>query len=249
MRQKRVVFILALLFFIVPYTQAQSESKSKSIGGMEISYGAKVGLVSSDFASDFQKLESTESRTSFSGGLFGSIKITDLIGVTLEALYVQEGTMRLNSDYIYYRTSIPGSGVTLNRVNSNIVMHNIEVPLMVDLYLGKSEYNPRVYLGGSFDYILSVTAKNLWAYYGGNDQRVVSKRKPDNVSSSFKQYNVGAIIGAGISYDMFNFDIRYKFGTMPVNNLATYNFRNTYKENFSTNVLMITVGVNINKLF
>ena len=243
---KRIIIILTFLFFTIPIVNAQDSSG----GGLSINYGVKAGLVSSDFASDFQKLESTESRTSFSAGLFADVKITDLLGVSLEALYVQEGTMRMNPDYIYYESQITqdNGDITINRVNSNIVMHNIEVPLLINVYLGDNDFNSRIFVGGSFDYIYNVYAKNLLSYSYDEEAYVVSDRAKDVVKSSFKEYNIGAIIGAGISYEMISVDIRYKFGMMPLNNLATYNYRNYYKEDFSTNVLMISVGVNINEL-
>lgn len=244
---KRIVFILTFLFFTIPIVNAQDASSG---GGLSINYGVKAGLVSSDFASDFQKLESTESRTSFSAGLFADIKFTDLLGVSIEALYVQEGTMRINPDYIYYESSIySGTGdLSINRVNSNIVMHNIEVPLLINVYLGDNDFNSRIFIGGSFDYIYNVYAKNLLSYSADGEAYVLSDRTTDVVSSSFAEYNIGAIIGAGISYDMISVDIRYKLGVMAINNLATFNYRNYYKEDFSTNVLMVSVGLNINEL-
>ncbi len=246
-KQNRIVLILIFLFFTIPIVKAQESSGE---GGLSINYGIKAGLVSSDFASDFQKLETTESRTSFSGGLFADFKFSELLGVSIEALYVQEGTMRINPDYIYYDSQVSSDGsLTINRVNSNIIMHNIEVPLLINIYLGDNDYNPRLYIGGSFDYIYNVYAKNLLSYSSGGESYVVSERAFDVVSSSFKEYNVGAIIGAGISLDVISLDIRYKFGVMPINNLATFNYRNTYKEDFSTNVLFVSIGLNINKLF
>lgn len=253
MRMKKkinAVLILIFLFFTIPIVKAQQSSSGGS-GGISINYGIKAGLVSSSFASDFQKLESMESRTSFSAGLFADIKFTNFLGISIEGLYVQEGTMRMNPDYIYYesRISPEGSALTIDRVNSNIVMHNFEVPLLINLYLGDSKYNPRIFIGGSFDYIYSVYAKNLISYSEGTESYILSDRTFDVVSSSFTEYNIGAIIGAGISYNLFSVDIRYKFGTMPINNLATFNYRNSYKEDFSTNVLMVSLGLNINQLF
>ena len=246
-KQNRIVLILIFLFFTIPIVKAQESSGG---GGLSINYGIKAGLVSSDFSSNFQKLDNTESRTSFSAGLFSSIKITDLIGVSLEALYVQEGTMQLNSDYIYYESYVAESSLYVNRVNSNIVMHNIEIPLLVNLYLGDNDFNSRIFAGGSFDYIYNVYAKNLISYSSsGGESYVLSDRALDVVKSSFNSYNIGVIIGAGISFDMYSVDIRYKFGVTPINNLATYDYRNTYKEDFSTNVLMISVGININEFF
>ncbi|MFO7829502.1 MAG: porin family protein [Bacteroidales bacterium] len=246
-KQNRIVLILIFLFFTIPIVKAQESSGG---GGLSINYGIKAGLVSSDFASDFQKLETTESRTSFSGGLFADFKFSKLLGISIEALYVQEGTMRINPDYIYYNSQVSSDGsLTIDRVNSNIIMHNFEAPLLINIYLGENDYNSRIYFGGSFDYIYNVYAKNLLSYNSGEESYVVSERAFDVVSSSFKEYNVGAIIGAGISLDAISIDIRYKFGLMPINNLATYNYRNTYKEDFSTNVLFVSLGLNINKLF
>lgn len=244
---KRILLILTFLFFTIPIINAQDASSG---GGLEVNYGVKAGLVSSDFASEYQKLESTESRTSFSGGLFADFKFTSHFGLSIEALYVQEGTMRLNPDYIYYEGSISSNegSLTIDKVNSNIIMHNLEAPLLINYYIGNNDYNARIFVGGSFDYIYNVYAKNLLSYSSDNAAYVLSDRKMDVVSSSFTQYNIGAIIGAGISYNIISIDIRYKVGMMPINNLATYNYNNSYKEDFSTNVLMISIGLNINEL-
>jgi len=237
------VLTLFFLFFAVPLVNGQDGSSSD---GIALNYGIKAGLVSSDF----QKLESTESRTAYSAGLFVDYKITDLLGISVEALYVQEGTMRMNPDYIYYNGSMTtNESFTIEKVNSNIIMHNFEAPLLINFYLGQSNFNPKVFVGGSFDYIYNVYAKNLLSYSSETDTYVISDRSLDVVTSSFKEYNVGAVIGAGISYEFLTLDIRYKFGVMDVNNLATFNYQNSYKEDFSTNVLMVSVGMNINKLF
>jgi hypothetical protein len=110
----------------------------------------------------------------------------------------------------------------------------------------------KAFLGGSFDYIYNAYTNNLLSIYSSrtnpSSAYVLSDRYSDVVTSSFTYYNVSGIIGAGVEYGAYSLDIRYKLGFVPINNLATYNLRNEYLYDFTSNALMISVGLNIQKL-
>jgi hypothetical protein len=222
-------------------------------------------------------LQGIESRTSFSVGLFAEYQLSDKFGVSLDALYVQEGAMRMDPRYVYYQSQLswtnasltlppPHDGDTyyLSKVNTNVVMNNFEFPVLLNYYLPATNgLQPKLFLGGSFDYIYRVQARNLLAVshenlwntlnvYGQDFSQyqayVLPKRETDDITHSFEYYNVGVVGGAGVTFKAFSLELRYKVGMMPINNLATYKVQNSYKENFSSNTLFVTFGIKLNKL-
>jgi hypothetical protein len=262
---KKLVIIICFLVIVLPRARSQDDDiELITSGSSGFSYGVKGGLVSSVFAQDFQKLETIESRTGFSVGLFGTYQFNDKMGISIEALYVQEGVNHLDPNYLYYNDGINSEGYNLfnsgnysnmyiRRVNSNVTLHNFEFPLLFNYTLPKiGEIKPKAFIGGSFDYIYSAYAKNLLSIFSYNTNPdaayVLSDRYSDVVTSSYTYYNVSGIIGAGLEYDAYSLDIRYKFGFVPINNLATYNLQNQYLADYTSNALMISIGVNINQL-
>lgn len=247
--QKKIVLVILFLAVLGIGVKAQEDNAAGAL-----SYGVKGGLVSSVFASQGQKLEGTESRTGFTLGLYGQYGINDQFGVSLEALYVQEGTMRINSGYVYYQPKIVSNDGTkaVEKINSNIIMNCIEIPVKVNYFLPEmSGAAPKIFVGGSFDFINNVTAKNLVAvtFSEGDDAVILPTRDKDKVNSSFKKFNFGVVMGAAVSVSDFTVDLTYKIGTRKINDLATYNYKNSVKEDFSYNTLLITVGYNLSKLF
>jgi hypothetical protein len=269
MRKMFKLFLCGLFILGAAGINAQEEEVSTGGGGGflgfsldNLNYGAKIGLVSSTFASQGQKLGArTESRTGLAIGVFGEYKILDYLGATVEVLYVQEGTMRLDPRYVYPYPSYSAQGdgeISLTKENSNILLHNLEIPVMVNYYLPEmGDLKFKAFAGVSFDFILRATAKNLLSVQFEAEEDleglstgsiVLPKRAKDDVTSSFEYYNVGAIIGAGVTYDMFTLDVSFKWGLRPINNLATFNIGNGGREDFTTNTLMIKFGANLNKL-
>lgn len=252
---KKIVIILLFLVIILPRARSQDDDIQLITGGGgsgQFLYGAKIGLVSSTFASQGQKLEDCESRTGVAAGIFGEYKFNASVGVTVEALYVQEGTMRLDPSYLYYYTTYPGNNFSLTKENSNVLLNNIEVPVLVNYYLPEmGGIKLKAFAGPSFDFIMQAKAKNLLSvqWYGQQGESIVlDERASDIVSTSFNTYYFSAVIGAGVTYDKYTLDISFKWGVTPINSLATYNINNyNGREDISTNTLMIKLGVNINE--
>jgi hypothetical protein len=254
---KKSVIIFCCIVLFLP--NAHSLGLGQSAGDNRFYFGAKGGLVSSVFAQDFQKMETTESRTGFSLGVFAGYQISDFIGLSVEALYVKEGTMHLDPNYIYFYNGISSSetysqSITIQRVNSNIVLHNFEFPVLACFSLPKlGSLNAKLFAGGSFDLIYNAYAYNLLSVTSNNTNPstsyVLSDRYYDNVTSSFAAYNLSGILGIGFEYGAYCVDIRYKLGFVPINNMATYNLQNQYKADFTSNALIISVGVNMIELF
>lgn len=265
MRKMFKLFLCVMFLWGATNIRAQDIEESTPGGGGflgfsldNLTYGVKVGLSSSTFATNGQKLEHTESLTGTAAGIFGEYKILDYLGATVEVLYVQEGTMRLDPRYVYYHTTYNGDngGTALTKENSNIRLHNIEIPVLVNYYLpDMGDIKLKAFAGASFDFIMMAKAKNLLSVQWGNNESIVlSDRAKDDVTSSFEYYNIGAVIGAGVTYDMFTLDVSFKWGLRPINNLATFNYENggddfgPAREDFTTNTLLIKLGVNLNEL-
>jgi hypothetical protein len=204
-------------------------------------------------------------------------QLSDNFGFSIDALYVQEGTMRMDPRYVYFQTQLSWDNSSLlntdphtydtyylSKINTNVVMHNIEIPVMLNYYLPEMNgLQPKIQLGGSFDYIYKVYARNLLAishydYWGnldiyGDDMSsyeafVLPERETDDITESFEYYNAGIVGGIGFSFNAFTFDVRYKAGLMPISNLATFKYQNTSREDFSTNTLFVSLGIKLNKL-
>lgn len=261
MRKMRNLFLCCLLILCTTGIRAQDDDPVSSGGGFfdNLSYGVKAGIVSSTFASQGQKLESLESRTGLAAGIFGEYKILDYLGATVEVNYVQEGAMRVDPRYVYYYTSYESNAGAITKENSNILLHNIEIPVLVNYYLpDMGDLKVKAFAGASFDFILMAKAKNLLSVQfdgaEGQTSLVLNPRASDDITSSFEYYSIGAVIGTGVTYDMFTLDVLFKLGVTPINNLATYNYNNggnfgEAREDIMTNTLMIRLGVNLNELF
>jgi hypothetical protein len=241
--------------FMISAVKSQEEGSSGAF-----SYGVKLGMTSSTFASQYQKLEDAESMTGFTGGLYAKYMFNDKMGVSLEALYAMEGTMRLNPAYIYTYTTYSNSTMSLTKANSNVILHNIDVPVLFNYTVADlSGVKLTVMAGVSFDYMLMAQAKNLLVYSITNTNTTTDGmyynyitlpgRAVDDVSYAFKPYNVGAQVGVAADFGLISADLSYKIGLMPINDLATYNLNNyAGSENISTNTVFIKLGINIMQL-
>ncbi len=282
--KKNLFLIAAMLFAFVGGLSAQEDDEFTvdDGGSAGFSYGIKGGLVSSTFASEYQKLSgSNESRTAFSGGLFAEIAFSDMVGLSVEALYVQEGTLRIDPRYVYHYSSYGNSpysitytdgttqklnnSLVLSKANSNVILHCVEAPVMLNVYLPEmGDARPKIYVGGSYDHILMAQSRDLlvlsrgdsWDATGniGSDPSsdetyTLPQRSTENVTESFEYFNVSALAGAEFKVGAFSADIRYKVGLKPISNLSTFKFQNYGRQDFSTNTLFVSCGLYLNELF
>jgi hypothetical protein len=111
-------------------------------GSSGFSIGIKGGGIRSTMRTDYQ-FKFAEHRYGPVGGLSLGYRFSDLFGLQTDVLYTQEGASCVPAEYLYVEPSVYGSSdqIYLQRLNSNVVLHNVEVPLQFNF-----SYSFRVFL-------------------------------------------------------------------------------------------------------
>ena len=237
-----LAYALVFLFFLNTNVTGQE-------GAGNIAFGVKVGVASSTLSNSYQNMLYSENKVGFAGGGFVSYQILDFLGASAEVLYVQEGASHTNPSFFYYPEAL-WRGETAKE-NTNLTMHNIEIPVMLNLYIPgfTGDIEPRFYVGGSFDIITKSIAKDQ-IYISASDG-FLPEREIEDVSESIEWNNIGLIIGTGFNFNGgdigMTLDVRYKIGMNNISNLATLNHVGYYgyTDAFSTNCLMVLVGISL----
>lgn len=221
----------------------EEETEPDTTGlNIDFNWGFRAGVSSSAFSQDYRSF--TKQSYGVVAGAFICFNFTNFLGLSVEPMYAQEGANQLNPAYIYYSSSI-----TLNqeeKVNSNVTLHNLEVPVLLNFTIPvELAIKPRFLIGGSFDYIYKAYTRDL--IHDLSYDVVLSNRGLEDITSSLEYFNYCVIAGAGLDFETetlnYSLSVRYKVGLQPVSNLATLNVDNTGKDDFSYNSLHILFGV------
>jgi len=200
-------FFFALLFAftlgLFSNAQAQEEAKKEDSGEKKpsrITLGVRTGLNLSEFifAGSYAATERIEGAQL---GAFFNIKATNWVELSVEAAWAQNGARNLTG----------GSGslhsFTFNNFQGNLLTY-FKLPIL-------SVYEPKIFIGPSFDYIGSVTANSEVPTGTTN-----IKTRYD-VSNRFKKLDVGVIVGLGVDFDLkfarLFIDARYRHGLLDLN--------------------------------
>ena len=252
---KRLTLTAYLLLLAIIISNAQENKGADN----PLFFGVKVGGVHSTFRTDYQ-FKFAEHRLGLVAGGNVGYKINELLSVQLDALYVQEGASYVPSNYLYHEPNLTSSNndLEVQRLNSNVVLHSVEAPLRVNVHLGKGDLKPKVFAGAAINYIFYAEAKNKVFVYDNADNYYaeVSGRTTNKVTSKFKDYYIGGILGASIGFPVFGFETeveaRLKVGAQQVNNLETLQLNNqpsiweapeSFLDDVSVQTLMITYGI------
>lgn len=184
-------------------------------------------------------------KTGFSGGLFAEFKPIAFLGVSVDADYLMEGAFHVSPYLIYPYSSVNyTSGVYKDA--SDVTLHNIHLPVLINIRPISGGVSPTVSLGYSFDLILTANARDMIMATNGTKAMPVTDRSIENVSSSFEKWNTGPVAGVGINFPgvkyNYSFDVRYKVGVRNINNPAgPDNLNGQY--NFSVNTLVFYLTI------
>lgn len=220
-------------------------------GAGSLQFGGKLGITSSTLSNDHQNMLYSENKVGFAMGGFVSYQILDFLGAEVDLLYAQEGAAQIDPRFIYYPESLYSVGSA--KLNSNITMHNIEIPLLLNFYVPgyTGDAEPRFYVGGSWDIITKTITKDKVGVDATDGNVILTDREKEDVSSSIERNNFGFIVGAGLNFNGgdlgMTLDVRYKIGLSNISNLATLNYSEYTSyytpDAFSTNCIMVLVGV------
>lgn len=246
MKKRKIASFFILLFLSSGFYLKAQESESSS--GLPISYGAKLGAAFSGFTHHQEVF--SEKRAGFAIGAFAEYTVIPMVGVSAELNYVQEGAFHVTPSLIYPEDRVNVTD-NISKQASDVRLHSLQIPVLVNVrapYLSGNVI-PKLIMGYSFDFILKAKSKDMLYISDPNSNIVdlpIEKRSTETVSSSFKDFNMGPVLGLGLDFkgDKFTymFEARYKIGIKDINNLGSLNIYNE-ENDFSVNTLTITMGI------
>lgn len=219
--------------------RAQEGSSDKPIA-----FGLKAGGVFSGFTNHREVF--TSMRSGVGAGLFFEFKPISILGISVEANYLQEGAFHANPFLIYPASTVNYTS-NLYKTSSDIRVHTLNVPLILNIRAPKMSGNvvPKLMLGYFYDYYLKAVSQDMYMISSTSDLPL-SSRGTEDVSSSFKSWNMGPVAGIGVDFNgdklTYMFEARYKVGLREINNLGSLNSINNQYD-FSVNTLTVTVGI------
>jgi hypothetical protein len=242
MKKRKIASFFILLFLSSGFYLKAQESESSS--GMPISFGAKVGGAFSGFTNHEEVF--TSMRGGFTLGAFAEYKVNSIVGVAAELNYVQEGAFHVNPMLIYPASTVNYTE-SIYKTSSDIRLHTLQIPVLVNIRAPYISGNavPKLILGYSFDFIMKAKSKDMYMISDPTGLPL-EQRSNETVSSSFKDFNMGPVLGLGVDFkgDKFTyiFEARYKIGIKDINNLGSLNIYNSQYD-FSVNTLTVTLGI------
>jgi hypothetical protein len=165
---------------------------------------------------DFSVSGTTKSTTSLAGAqatVFAMYNVNSWVGMSLEAGFSQSGAGRFTPYAGRVNTTpgvVPGNlnDYRLSNVQANLLSY-FKLPVL-------SVYEPKVFIGPSFDFNVHAT-NNVEGYRFGSP----TKYRVD-ATNQFKAMDIGFIIGTGVDFDLkfatLMLDARYRHGFSDINN-------------------------------
>jgi len=215
---KRLLLLLPVLLFA---TEGFSQG---------LQYGLQLGKSYSHMHGSFVTTAAEDIRLSldpnlasrFSGGAYMRYYVTPAFSIQPEVLFSTRGG-RIKED-----VDIRGREM---RINGNLMMHYVEIPLLFRLGTSIDFPEPPRYEPPGYTYhvLAGVSASyNTRARFGGNLSGDVfgvdfDEEFSGSVRSQFQDTDLGVILGAGFEYGRdtrFTFDIRYVLSILDINNNA-----------------------------
>jgi hypothetical protein len=246
MKDRKIISIMILFLLSCGLVLQAQENAGSS--GKPISFGIRAGGVFSGFTNHQEIF--TSLRSGVNAGVFAEIKPVPFFGVSAEVNYVQEGAFHANPFLIYPASSVNYT-TDIYKTSSDIRLHTLQIPLLLNVRAPKisGAVVPKLIVGCSFDFILKATAQNMYMTSGstsGNPDIPLNNRGKDNVSSSFKSSNIGAVCGFGFDFAgdkvTYMLEARYKIGLKDINGLGGLNTLNSQYD-FSVNTFSVTLGI------
>jgi len=190
----------------------------------QFSVGAKVGANLNQFTQPGTTI-------GFSVGAYATYRVLPYISVKVEPQYAQTGGAR-QSYYIDYST-LGGNVSAVEFINPSVIMHNIEVPLLVELTLPEfvdQKVIPKLILGGSYALMAKATEMHTRRFIfndgssgGPATPSVDAGYQHEDVTDNYTRNQFSAIVGLGVMFKTdkrdFQFDVRYRQGFTQVNKI------------------------------
>jgi len=206
---------LACMLGLVGSVQAQEEGSSESTEASsgkkasKITLGVRTGLNLSRF--DVANVASNYTPGA-QAGAFLNIKATNWVTLSVEAAWAQNGAAN-----IYSPDGVSAvHQFTANNFQGNLLTY-FKLPVL-------SVYEPKFFIGPSFDYIGHVASNT--------ESRGTFVKDRYDVSKTFKKFDLGLVAGLGVDFDLkfarLFLDARYRQGLLDINdNNIPYTYTGT----------------------
>ncbi|MBI9066184.1 MAG: PorT family protein [Salinivirgaceae bacterium] len=178
-------------------------------------------------------------RPGFGIGGFFQYDVLDILGVSIEPMFVKKGGR--DSDYTTYYDEkstlfVDQTGKPFNFESQNLDLSVIEVPILAQYITEVAGFDSRVFAGPSFDFLLKANYLRNRIF---EDEEILTS---EDISDRFKSMDVGFMAGVGynmeISMLILRVDFTYRYGVTNFNNVE--NKPAVYNNNFA-----LTVGIGL----
>jgi len=232
---------LVLVFLLIILSRINLSAQENA---GRFSYGLHLGSSFSGFTHHQEVF--SQLKSGLAAGLFAELKPVPFLGISVETDYLMEGAFHVSPYLIYPESSIIYSGGLIYKYSSDVTLHNIHIPILVNIRpITGGGVSPTISLGYSFDFFLNANSHDM-IMSSGISTIPVTDRSFENVSSSFEKWNMGPVAGVGINFPgskfNYSFDVRYKVGLLDINNLAGLNSLNGQYD-FSVNTLIFFLTI------
>lgn len=197
--------ITITLFLLTSITKLQAQDRS---------FGIKGGAAAYQISSDFGGVTSTsDPKIGFEAGFFGDFRISDILSIQLEAVYVRKGGEENDE-------TLGAGSATLSYVDVPLLL-KIKAPL-------DGTVKPYIFGGGFAGYLLDASSDG-----GGESQ---------DITEFVEDINYGLKLGLGANIGRFLVDARYDMGlaNLFTNDIA---MGQAIDYKITTNGVVVTVGI------
>ncbi|MGE0589333.1 MAG: porin family protein [Cyclobacteriaceae bacterium] len=224
----------ALIVLLSVQAQAQDEAR--------YGYGIKAGISVSSFSSN---VPHAGPKIGYTLGGFGTYVITPVFTLLTEINYLQQGGSLLT--YLdETRFGAPSNFFTVNQTHSNVTLHTLEMPVMLQYTLPFEDLPIKVSAGPSFSYVVDATDNFQRTGYTATNV-IVTTSGTDNVKSTYESFQIGATGNLGFFIPFggktINIDARYMYGITPIRKNYSYITLNNNSEELRANSIVFTVGL------
>ncbi|HAA11534.1 MAG TPA: hypothetical protein DCE41_07480 [Cytophagales bacterium] len=203
---------LALLFSTILSFSALAQGDIDQLTAKSFYFGPKGGINLSNIANDSGP--AGLARIGYSGGGFAYYRIIPLVAASVEVQYLQLGSNR------HFGISYIDAG---EDAGSNILTHNIDIPVLANVYAPVvGNFQPKLLVGPAFTF--NLYSENISYQYLNIGPTVFPAVTRENRSSEFNLFETALLVGVGADIPLANLlitaDLRYRQGFTNVTDIV-----------------------------
>jgi hypothetical protein len=214
-----------------------------SLPAQQLLFGVRLGTALSSFRvteDPFKRYQNITPKLGLSLGLAFHVSMDDIIGLDVEAYYINRNVSVYANDRIIDPQT---KRTTFFESDGEYRLTGIDIPILLSLYLRpEKKIRPKIYVGPSLNLITSAQYDGQ-SVYSRNDTTTVYLIN-DNVKKNYVSFFPSLIIGGGINYQVNSHlwvtgDLRYNLG---VANLIDTENKRTPTANIKSGDLLFLLG-------